>query len=47
MNEESQTELTAKVPLDATVDGAKVLPLPGMIAIGLYMLVLAATVSLR
>jgi len=45
MNEEPQNDLTAKVPLDATASGAKVWPLPGMIAIGLYMLVLAATVS--
>ncbi len=46
MTEEPQTELTAKVPLEPTAaDGAKVLPLPGMIAIALYMLVLAAVVS--
>jgi len=46
MTEEPQNELTAKVPLEATAaDGAKVLPLPGMIAIALYMLVLAAVVS--
>jgi mono/diheme cytochrome c family protein len=42
MNEEPQNELTAKVPLEpTTAGGAKVWPLPGMIAIGLYMLVLA------
>ena len=46
MTEDPQNELTAKVPLEPTaVDGAKVLPLPGMIAIALYMLVLAAVVS--
>jgi len=45
MNEEPQNDLTAKVALDATAWGAKVLPLPGMIAIALYMLVLAAVVS--
>ena len=46
MTEETETELTAKVPLEPTAaDGAKVLPLPGMIAIALYMLVLAAVVS--
>jgi len=46
MNQEPQNELTAKVPLEPTdALGAKVSPLPGMIAIALYMLVLAATVS--
>ena len=46
MTDEPQNELTAKVPLEPTAaDGAKVLPLPGMIAIALYMLVLAAVVS--
>jgi hypothetical protein len=46
MTEEPENELTAKVPLEATTPaGAKVLPLPGMIAIALYMLVLAAVVS--
>jgi hypothetical protein len=46
MTEENQNELTAKVPLEpTTVAGARVLPLPGMIAIALYMLVLAAVVS--
>lgn len=47
MTEEPETELTAKVPLEPTAaDGAKVLPLPGMIAIALYMLVLAAVLTL-
>jgi len=46
MTEEHQNELTAKVPLEATTaSGAKILPLPGLIAIALYMLVLAAVVS--
>lgn len=45
MTEEPQNELTAKVPLDRTAQGARVMPLPAMIAIALYMLVLAAVVS--
>jgi hypothetical protein len=46
MTDEPQNELIAKVPLEPTAaDGAKALPLPGMIAIALYMLVLAAVVS--
>jgi hypothetical protein len=46
MNDEPQNELTSKVPLEPTDRvGAKILPLPGMIAIALYMLVLAAVVS--
>lgn len=39
------TELTAKVPLEPAGPGKKALPLPGMIAIALYMLVLAAVVA--
>jgi len=39
------TELTEKVPLDPVVAGTRIVPLPGMLAIALYMLVLAAVVA--
>ena len=38
-------ELTEKVPLEPSGRSVKTLPLPGMIAIALYMLVLAAVVA--
>jgi hypothetical protein len=45
-NETEPNELTTKVPLDPLADKAKAaLPLPGMVAIALYMLVLAAVVT--
>ena len=44
--EPEENPLTEKVALDpAARSGAAVLPLPGMVAIGLYMLVLAAVVT--
>ena len=42
---ETPHELTAKVSLDVADKGKRVLPLPGLVAIGLYMLVLAAVVT--
>jgi len=38
-------ELTEKVGLEPVAEGKRVLPLPGMLAIALYMLVLSAVVA--
>jgi len=40
------SELTAKVPLDPASAGKSRVPLPGLVFIGLYMLILAALVTL-
>jgi hypothetical protein len=51
LEENEPNRLTAKVSLDpaangtGTTPGKSALPLPGIVAIGLYMLVLAATVT--
>ena len=45
-NESEPNNLTAKVPLDPSAGKAEpVMPLPGMVAIALYMLVLAGVIS--
>jgi hypothetical protein len=41
----ARVKLDPASPVDVAADRKTVLPLPGMVAIGLYMLVLAATVS--
>ena len=41
----ARVKLDPAGPVDVAADGKTALPLPGMVAIGLYMLVLAATVS--
>jgi|HubBroStandDraft_5_1064220.scaffolds.fasta_scaffold159824_3 hypothetical protein len=41
----ARVKLDPASPADVAADGKTPLPLPGMVAIGLYMLVLAATVS--
>jgi hypothetical protein len=41
----ARVKLDPANPVDAGAEGKTVLPLPGMVAIALYMLVLAATVS--
>jgi hypothetical protein len=41
----ARVKLDPASPVDVAADGKTALPLPGMVAIGLYMLVLAATVS--
>lgn len=43
--EDRPDHLTAKVGLEPIAEGKTVLPLPGMVAIALYMLALAAVVS--